>query len=47
MSCSPHGLNMVHWVWCVAMGSIGLLVALIIKVATPNLMIDVHVAAGK
>lgn len=46
MSCSPHGLNFVHWLWCIFMGSLGLIVSLVIKLTTKNLMVDKHVKPG-
>lgn len=46
MSCSPHGLSFVHWLWSIGMGSIGLIISVVIKLTTKNLMIDVHVKPG-
>lgn len=36
MSCSIGGLDMLQWGWCLAVGSIGLVVSFITKVLTPK-----------
>lgn len=36
MSCSVHGLNLTHWLICIAVGSLGLILALLTKLFTPK-----------
>lgn len=34
LNCSPHGLSLSHWLWCICIGAMGLVISFFTKLAT-------------